>query len=313
MAAVALVAAGCGGAAPRETRAASLIRCGAAGDQGASPELLWLDSAVYVVDGRRVLSSRGLGVPLPRGAVPVGFRDCRTPVVLYRLGDVLRAKVLASHGRTLTLGRGTIAAPDGRLVSFAGTRIRYGGGGSFAVRGLPAKWEIASVVPSPSDPHVFLASVQSPEAGIELCGRGLGGVYRVSPGGSKALLVDNPCHDQPEPAWSPDGSAISFLNSGSKALYTLSSNGADRHTVETRGVVVSYLWSPDGRRIAYESRRHGKPSVWVSTLRTGTHRVAAGELAGWSPDGREVAVVRRRRVVAVRVAGGRPQVLLRGL
>lgn len=295
LAAVALVAAGCGGAARSHAAGASaLLHCGS----GSSGKLLWSGSTVYYANGSRIVVSRGSSLSLPQGAVAAGFSACGRPSVLYRVRDEIRVEPLGG-GRTPVT-----------ILEFRGTTIRPAGAAAVAVRGLAPKWELTSVVASPSAAGPFLASAQSPEAGIELCGKGLGGVYRVTPAGTHTLYVDNPCRDDPQPAFSPDGSRISYLDGESNALFTLRTNGTGRARVATRGKLVAYLWSPDGRRIAYESRSRGVTSVWVSALAGATHRVAAGELAGWSPDGREVAVVRRKSVVAVPVAGGAARPLL---
>ena len=291
-AAVALVAAGCGGGASAR-HAGALLRC-----RATSGSVLWSGSTVWFAEGNRVVSSRGATVPLPQGAAPVGFRACGAPAVVYGVRGELRARPLAAGGETQV------------LVSFAGTTIRPAGAAPVALRGLQPKWQLTSVVGSPHAASAFLAAAQSPEAGIELCGKGLGAIYRVTPSGTHTLLVDNPCRDTPQPAFSPDGSRISYLDSESNALYTLRANGTGRRRVATRGKVVGYLWSPDGRRIAYESRSGGAVSTWVSTPGGGTRELGGGELAGWSPDGRDVAVVRGGRLVALPVAGGSPRTLL---
>ena len=292
--AVALVAAGCGGGGRAGSAASSsLLRC-----RSSSGSVFWSGSTVWFADGSRVVSSRGASVTLPPDAAAVGFRSCGTPAVVYDVRGELRARPLAGGGKNVL------------LVSFGGTTIRPAGAAPVSLRGLQPKWQLTSVVASPHGAGAFLAAAQSPEAGIELCGKGLGAVYRVTPSGTHTLLVDNPCRDTPQPAFSPDGSRISYLDSESNALYTLRANGTGRQRVATRGKVVSYLWSPDGRRIAYESRSGGAVSVWVSTPGGGTQRLAGGELAGWSPDGHEVAVVRGGRVVAVPVAGGKSRPLL---
>jgi WD40 repeat protein len=292
VAAAALVAAGCGGGGGASS-SRSALRC-----SSSSGSVFWSGSTVWYARAGRVVSSRGASVSLPRGAAAVGFRACGAPAVVYSARGELRAQPLAAAGKPLL------------LVSFAGTTIRPAGGSPVALRGLQPKWQLTSVVASPHGASAFLAAAQSPEAGIELCGKGLGAVYRVTSSGTHTLLVDNPCRDTPQPAFSPDGSRISYLDSESNALYTLRANGTGRARVATSGKVVSYLWSPDGRRIAYESRSAGGTSVWVSTPGGATHRLAAGELAGWSPDGRVVAVVRGRSVLAVPVAGGSSHALL---
>lgn len=289
------MAAGCGGgAASRDAGAGGLLGCSA----GTSGSVFWSGSTVWYAVGQRVLSSRGTSVSLPQGSVAVGFRACGAPAVVYSVRDQLRALSLAAGSKPQV------------LVDYGGNTIRPAGARAVAVRGLPSKWQLTSVVASPRAAGAFLAAAQSPEAGIELCGKGLGAIYRVTPAGTHTLFVDNPCRDTPQPAFSPDGSRLSYLDSESNALYTLSADGTGRVRVATRGKVISYLWSPDGRRIAYESRVAGGASVWVSTPGGGTHRLAAGELAGWSPDGHEVALVRGRSVVAVPVAGGRSRAIL---
>lgn len=305
-AALVLVAAGCGGGAfSRDAGTSSLVGC----STGSSTNLLWSGSSVYFVDGRTVFASQGRSVSLPRGAVPAGFRACHAPVVLYRLGDELRAKVLGRSGGSKLLGRNSAVSPDGQLLSFSGTAIRPAGAAPVAVRGLPPKWELVDVVAA-AGAGSFLVSAQSPEAGIELCGKGLGAIYRVSPSGTHTVLVDNPCHDNPQPAFSPDGTQLSYIDDSS-ALYTAAASGGAPHRL-TRGVhVLGYQWSPDGSEIAYQTRVHGKAQVVVIDARTGAQRaVIPGTLEAWSRDGSEVAVARGKAVVAVPVAGGASRSLL---
>jgi Tol biopolymer transport system component/CubicO group peptidase (beta-lactamase class C family) len=63
---------------------------------------------------------------------------------------------------------------------------------------------------------------------------------------------------------------------------------------------VAYAWSPDGGRIAFESRRDGNSEIYVmnvdgSGLRRLTRNAAYDALPAWSPDGRTIAFVRWRR------------------
>lgn len=316
----ALAAAGCGGGghAPGSQAASLSVRCSTSSAASSSADLLWLGGsrpAVYFVDHGKVISSRGRGPSLPPSAIPVGFRACRTPLLFYTVGSELRATALtrAHHAGTLTLGSGAVVAPDGRLVSFAGARIweTESVGPSFVARGLPLHWKITGVVASPRDPHVFLASAQSPEAGIETCGKGLGGVYRVSPSGTTTIFIDNPCRDHPQAVWSPDGSVISYVGGSSNDIYVLDASGTHLRRITAAGNVTQYLWSPDGTRIAYTTRR-GTAAVVAVAART-TRPLGHGVPLAWSPDGQMVALAAPGRPVieAVSATGGRARTLLR--
>jgi WD40 repeat protein len=315
---VALTASGCGGGKQATSGGPRLapfsIGCSTPRATSWSADLLWLGgsrSRVYYVHGGRVISSAGRSRALPAFARPAGFRACGTPVLLYTLGSELRATALAGGHETLTLGRNAVVAPNGRLVSYAGAQISYAGGSSFAARGLPLKWRIASLVVSPRDSHLLLAAAQSPEAGIETCGKGLGGIYRVTPSGSKTLLVDNPCHDHPQAAFSPSGSSISFVSGSGKDLHVLASSGGQPRALTTNAGVRGYLWSPDGTRIAYVTKK-GECAV-VAVASGKTLDLGRGQPLAWSPDGREIALAAAGKpmVEAVSATGGGSRVLLR--
>jgi WD40-like Beta Propeller Repeat len=315
---IALAAAGCGGgksATSGGPRLASLsISCSPSRAASSSTNLLWLGGAqtrVYYVHGGKVISSAGRSRALPSFARAAGFRACAEPVLLYTMGSELRATALSGSRKTLTLGQNAVVAPNGQLVSYAGTRVTYAGGSSFAARGLPLKWRIASLVVSPRDSHLLLAAAQSPEAGIETCGKGLGGIYRVTPSGSKTLLVDNPCHDHPQAAFSPSGSTISFVSGSGKDLYVLAASGANPRRLTSQAGIRGYLWSPDGTRIAYVTKQ-GECAV-VAVASGKTHELGKGQPLAWSPDGREVALAAAGKptVQAVSATGGSSRVLLR--
>ena len=311
----AVVAAGCGGGrASSAGKPASLsVSCSQRADASASSNLLWQGGSkplVYYVDRGRVVSSRGSSRSLPQSAIIVGFRACAKPLLLYTVGSELRASALAGGRQTLTVGRNAVVAPDGRLVSYTGSKIGYVGGSSFTARGLPLHWTITSVAVSPRDPHVFLAAAQSPEAGIESCGKGLGAVYRVTASGAKTILVDNPCRDHPQAAFSPDGTTISYVGGSSAALYTLDSSSLKLRRVTTAGNVTRYIWSPDGTRVVYVTK---SGAVAVLSLKSGAvHQVGRGAPLAWSPDGREVALAAAGKPVveAVSASGGSRRVLL---
>ena len=60
--------------------------------------------------------------------------------------------------------------------------------------------------------------------------------------------------------------------------------------------IISPVWSPDGRRIAYVSFEKKKPVVYVHHLASGQRQVVANfkgsnSAPAWSPDGRRLAIV----------------------
>jgi hypothetical protein len=291
------------------------ISCSTSSDASSSANLLWVagkQPLVYYVQGRKVLSSVGPPSALPQSAISVGFRACSKPLLLYTVGTELRATALGGGRQTLALGQHAFVAPGGGLVSYSGMKIKDSAGSSFAVRGLQPNWLITSVVASPSNPHAFLVSAQSPEAGLEMCGKGLGGVYLASPSGTKTVLVDNPCRDHPLAGWSPNGASISYVGGSSNDLYTLDASGSHLRRVTTAGQVARYLWSPSGTKIVFATK--GGSAAVVAAAGGSTQSLGRGAPLAWSPDGREVAFAAAGKpmIEAVSATGGRSShVLLR--
>ena len=92
---------------------------------------------------------------------------------------------------------------------------------------------------------------------------------------------------QSNPRWSPDGSRISFVASGS--IYVVPALGGTPRRLIDRA--STHAWAPDGRQIAFE-RTDG---LWVRGADGGKERrvVASSYLhsPSWSPDGRRIAYV----------------------
>jgi Tol biopolymer transport system component len=120
------------------------------------------------------------------------------------------------------------------------------------------------------------------------------GIYVVRPNGrGRRRLTRGPDEG---PLWSPDGSRIAFLRSLSEYnpdhLYVMNAKGGDLHRVTPKGVSVnSFGWSPDGRKLAYETL--DETGIYVVSSRGGfTSAVTTDISAGapsWSPNGREIA------------------------
>jgi dipeptidyl aminopeptidase/acylaminoacyl peptidase len=117
-----------------------------------------------------------------------------------------------------------------------------------------------------------------------------------------------------EPRPSPDGKWVAFLSdrSGWDSLSVVSSSGGTAHRITSDGEDVGrYSWSPDGRRLAFDTNRShpgqrhlavadvsdpARPGVRILTEGRGTNTqgtnaggfVLIQEKGGWSPDGREI-------------------------
>jgi TolB protein len=98
-------------------------------------------------------------------------------------------------------------------------------------------------------------------------------------------------------AWSPLGDKIAFVSErdGDMEIHVINPEGSEQRRLTRNTVRDSYpVWSPDGRRIAFESNWQ----VWVmnadgSGQRRLTRNGARNFAPAWSPDGRRIAFERR--------------------
>jgi Tol biopolymer transport system component len=115
-------------------------------------------------------------------------------------------------------------------------------------------------------------------------------------------LTNNPGEDD-FPAWSPDGTKIAFSSdrSGNFEVYTMDPNGTGVTNLTNNSgpdgggdrASGGASWSPDGRRIAFDSYRTGRSEIYsmnadgsdLAQLTSGGNNLEPA----WSPDGRLIA------------------------
>lgn len=73
------------------------------------------------------------------------------------------------------------------------------------------------------------------------------------------------------PAISPDGQTVAFAYKGD--IYTVSAQGGEaRQLTSNSAYEASPVWSPDGKQIAFASRREGSMDVWLMNAQGGNMR-----------------------------------------
>jgi Tol biopolymer transport system component len=109
---------------------------------------------------------------------------------------------------------------------------------------------------------------------------------------------------RPSPAWSPDGRRIAFVSDRAgrfaadvrstkdgAEIYVMDADGSgQRRLTNNRGFDGTPVWSPDGRKIAFQRTHERRHSIYVMNADgSGEQLLARGHAPAWSPDGRRIA------------------------
>jgi Tol biopolymer transport system component len=134
-------------------------------------------------------------------------------------------------------------------------------------------------------------------------------LYLMHADGSSKVRLTSAGHFDMFPAWSPDGSVISFVTDRVPAgIWIVSADGSGLHpflTAPDFDTPYGLVWSPDGSRIAFNARDDGYPTVFVADANgSHAHRLTADrgeQWPDWSPDGRSIAYVAARDTTGLNI------------
>jgi len=134
------------------------------------------------------------------------------------------------------------------------------------------------------------------------------------------------CGGSSEP---PGPTKLLFVSTrdGDYAIFGLSADGDEHRLTKEKGDPSSPAglffqtepaWSPDGRRIAFVSRRDGPSHIYVMRADgTGTRRLTDSssddQSPTWSPDGRRIAFSRGGELFVIRSSGGAARRIAHGV
>lgn len=131
-----------------------------------------------------------------------------------------------------------------------------------------------------SSSAVYPAAVSTPALGNDLF------VRRVSNGWTEKIIGNS--GEDIEPAWSPDGYSIAYVNQlgGVEDIHILNlTSNQDTQIVHTDGAPNRHpSWSPTGEWLVYWTQETAKRQLWLMNTKTGAYqRLSNGQSNDWDP------------------------------
>ncbi len=118
-------------------------------------------------------------------------------------------------------------------------------------------------------------------------------IYAINPDGSGGTALTGGTGSARNPAWSPDGTKITFDRNAD--IYVMNADGSNLTRLTTDPAADrDPSWSPDGSQLAFESNRAGSVDLWKMNV-DGSGQVrlttdpATDRDPAWSPDGTKIA------------------------
>jgi len=140
-----------------------------------------------------------------------------------------------------------------------------------------------------------------------------GDIYAIRPDGTGLRNLTRSPSDEYDPAWSPDGQKIAFVDG--EDVFVMNADGSNRRNLTTNGIVApgGVSWSPDGRRIAVAGIDGGLYPIGAdgSGGRLLLNDPGWATAPAWSPDGTRLVVSANpglrdsgARLYVLRLSGG---------